>query len=57
MRIFARSAVAALVLALSFAAGSAMAVTTHSVSTGYRAQLPTQPVNCKNPAECSVKFN
>jgi|KBSMisStaDraftv2_1062788.scaffolds.fasta_scaffold6688374_1 hypothetical protein len=58
MRTSIRSAVAFVAIALSFASGSAMAVTSHSDSLGY-ANHQVQafvPVNCKNPAECSIKL-
>ncbi|UPG95105.1 hypothetical protein [Luteibacter aegosomatissinici] len=58
MRTFIRSAVAFVAIALSFASVSAMAVTTQGASLGHanHAVQAFVPVNCKNPAECSVKF-
>ncbi|MGN6481801.1 hypothetical protein [Luteibacter sp.] len=56
MRTLVRSAVVVAAIALSFAAGSAAAVSA-PVTSGDHARVQVVPVNCKNPAECSVKFN
>jgi len=57
MRTFIRSAVAFAAFALSFAGGSAIAATSSAAQGHENAYAQVQvPVNCKNPAECSVKF-
>ncbi|UPG90880.1 hypothetical protein L2Y96_03640 [Luteibacter aegosomaticola] len=56
MRTFVRSAVAFVAIAMTFAAGNALAVTAHA-SGVHHAQAFDLPVNCKNPAECSTKGN
>jgi hypothetical protein len=55
MRTFVRSAVAFVAIAMTFAAGNAMAVTSNHAMGSHQAQVAFVPVNCKNPAECSVK--
>lgn len=60
MRTLVRSAVVVAAIALSFATSSATAVTVQATA-GHHASRMVQPnkvpVECKNPAECSIKFN
>jgi hypothetical protein len=56
MRNFIRSAVAFIAIAMTFAAGNALAVASHVTGT-HQAQAADVPVDCKNPAECGTKAN